>query len=85
MISNVADDIGVGIASNEEIDKFNIRNATMLAMLRALLDLELSPDVVLVDGNFTVAFITGLAFIFAGSIVGNFKDALFPFLFHLSS
>ncbi|CUT07141.1 geranylgeranylglycerol-phosphate geranylgeranyltransferase [Candidatus Kryptonium thompsonii] len=32
-------------------------------------------------GNFTVAFITGLAFIFAGSIVGNFKDALFPFLF----
>lgn len=32
-------------------------------------------------GNFTVAFITGLAFIFAGSVVGNFKDALFPFLF----
>lgn len=32
-------------------------------------------------GNFTVAFITGLAFIFAGSVVENFKDALFPFLF----
>ncbi len=32
-------------------------------------------------GNFTVAFITGLAFIFAGSVVGNFKGALFPFLF----
>jgi len=51
VISNVAVDIGVGIASNEEIDKFNIRNATKLAMLRALLDLEISPDVVLVDGN----------------------------------
>jgi len=51
VISNVAVDIGVGIASNEEIDKFNIRNATKLAMLRALLDLEISPDFVLVDGN----------------------------------
>ncbi|CUT04389.1 geranylgeranylglycerol-phosphate geranylgeranyltransferase [Candidatus Chrysopegis kryptomonas] len=32
-------------------------------------------------GNFTVAFMTGLAFIFAGSVVNNFKDTIFPFLF----
>lgn len=32
-------------------------------------------------GNFTIAFMTGLAFIFAGSVVNNFKDAIFPFLF----
>ncbi|MEN3038249.1 MAG: geranylgeranylglycerol-phosphate geranylgeranyltransferase [Candidatus Kryptonium sp.] len=32
-------------------------------------------------GNFTVAFMTGLAFVFAGSVVGNFKDSVFPFVF----
>ncbi len=32
-------------------------------------------------GNFTVAFLTGLAFVFAGSVVGNFKEPLFPFIF----
>ncbi|MFN3135221.1 MAG: ribonuclease HII, partial [Candidatus Kryptonium sp.] len=51
VIATVAIDIGIGLASNVEIDKFNIREATKLAMLRALLDLEISPDVVLVDGN----------------------------------
>ena len=29
-------------------------------------------------GNFTIAFMTGLAFIFAGSVAGNFKSALIP-------
>ncbi len=32
-------------------------------------------------GNLTVAFMTGLAFIFAGSVVNNFKDSPFPFVF----
>ncbi len=32
-------------------------------------------------GNLTVAFMTGLAFVFAGSVVKNFKDAVFPFIF----
>ncbi len=52
IISSVAIDIGIGLASNVEIDKFNIRRATKLAMLRALLDLEITPEVVLVDGNY---------------------------------
>lgn len=51
-ILNVAIDVGIGIADNREIDKLNIRRATKLAMKRAILDLEIKPDAVLVDGNF---------------------------------
>jgi len=50
-ILNNAIDIGVGICSNEEIDKLNIRNATRKAMERTLEDIEIQPDVVLIDGN----------------------------------
>ncbi|MCS7230121.1 MAG: ribonuclease HII [Candidatus Kryptonium sp.] len=52
MISENAIDIGIGIASSDEIDRINIREATKLAMIRALLELEIKPEVVLVDGNF---------------------------------
>ena len=41
----------MGICSNEEIDKLNIRNATRKAMERTLEDIEIQPDVVLIDGN----------------------------------
>lgn len=43
--------IGVGIASVEEIDRFNIFWATMLAMTRAVEALGIEPGIVLVDGN----------------------------------
>lgn len=45
--------VGVGIATEKEIDEINILNATFLSMRRALEDLELDLDVykVLVDGN----------------------------------
>ena len=43
--------LGVGIASVEEIDKHNILAATMLAMQRAVSDLPTAPDHALVDGN----------------------------------
>ena len=39
-------------ASVEEIDRMNIREATSLAMNRAIRGLKLSPDFVLVDGNY---------------------------------
>jgi len=42
--------IGVGAASVREIDRFNIRRASILAMRRALARLPLRPDVVIVDG-----------------------------------
>ena len=43
--------LGVGIASVAEIDARNILAATLLAMRRAVLDLPVSPDHALVDGN----------------------------------
>jgi len=41
----------VGSASVEEIEQFNIRQATFMAMRRALASLPLKPDFVLVDGE----------------------------------
>ncbi len=43
----------VGWAWPEEIDRINIHHATLLAMLRAYRGLEVTPDLVLVDGRFT--------------------------------
>lgn len=43
--------LGVGAASVAEIDRFNIRRASALAMRRALHQLTLEPDHVLVDGR----------------------------------
>ncbi len=42
----------IASASVEEIDTLNIRNATCLAMNRAVEGLSLPPDFVLVDGNY---------------------------------
>ena len=39
-----------GSASNYEIDDINILNASLLAMKRAILNLSVKPDLVLVDG-----------------------------------
>ena len=41
----------VGIVSAEEIDRINILNASILAMHRALDQLVLRPEAVIVDGN----------------------------------
>jgi ribonuclease HII len=41
---------GLGSASREEIDRFNIHQATFMAMKRALEKLSLRPDYLLVDG-----------------------------------
>lgn len=42
---------GIGSASPQEIDEFNILNATMLAMHRAIDALPIKADFALVDGN----------------------------------
>ena len=42
---------GIGSASVEEIERYNILQATFLAMTRAVEALPLRPDLVLVDGN----------------------------------
>ena len=41
----------VGIVTPEEIDRINILNASILAMHRALDQLKVRPEVVIVDGN----------------------------------
>lgn len=44
-------EIGIGIATVEEIDSLNILQATMLAMRRAVEGLQRAPQFALVDGN----------------------------------
>lgn len=47
-------DVGIGIATVEEIDQYNILNATFMAMNRAISNLEIDKnkiDIILVDGN----------------------------------
>ncbi|MBQ8210460.1 MAG: ribonuclease HII [Clostridia bacterium] len=42
---------GIGFATETEIDQINILNATFLAMKRAVENMGVEPDLVLVDGN----------------------------------
>ena len=42
---------GIGFATHQEIDQINILQATFLAMERALQQLNVKPDMALIDGN----------------------------------
>jgi ribonuclease HII len=44
-------EVGIATISHEEIDAINIRQASLLAMCRALAALPCRPDMALVDGN----------------------------------
>ena len=46
--------VGIGIASIEEIDRLNILNATLLAMKRAINELDKRPDYLLIDGKMDI-------------------------------
>ncbi|WP_343188834.1 ribonuclease HII [Buchnera aphidicola (Neophyllaphis varicolor)] len=41
----------IGVANAQEVDKFNILNARMIAMKRAILGLNLKPSYIFIDGN----------------------------------
>lgn len=45
---------GIGIADHEEIDRFNILQASLLSMKRAVEALQVTPDFLLIDGKFTI-------------------------------
>ncbi|NWH04199.1 ribonuclease HII [Desulfobacter latus] len=45
---------GIGLADHEEIDQINILQASLLSMKRAVEDLKLTPDYLLIDGRFTI-------------------------------
>ena len=47
-------EVGIGLASVEEIDRLNILNATLLAMKRAVKELEQAPDYLLIDGRMEI-------------------------------
>lgn len=49
VIKKEALDYGIGIVNNEEIDEFNILNATYMAMKKAINCLKQAPDYILVD------------------------------------
>ena len=51
VIQDQAIAFGIGLASEREIDEMNILNATFLAMQRALDQLNVRPDLALIDGN----------------------------------
>ena len=51
VICEQAEAYGIGFATVEEIEQYNILQATFLAMRRAVAALQKTPDFVLVDGN----------------------------------
>ena len=51
LIMREAMSYGIGIVSPQEIDEINILNASFLAMHRALDQLTLQPELLLIDGN----------------------------------
>jgi ribonuclease HII len=44
----------IGIIDNDEIDRMNILKASLVAMRKAVMELELKPDIVLVDGDYPI-------------------------------
>lgn len=50
-IENHAVDWAVGVSDNNEIDEINILRATHMAMHRAINDLNITPEFIMVDGN----------------------------------
>jgi len=51
IIKKEADTWAIGIVSSKEIDKINILNASFLAMHRAIDQLNIEPEFLLIDGN----------------------------------
>jgi len=49
-----AEAVGVGIADEKEIDRLNILWASLLAMARAVKNLSIVPDHLLIDGTFRI-------------------------------
>lgn len=49
-------DFAIGQASNQEVDELNIHHATLLSMKRALQNLKLEPQIVLIDGIFKIPY-----------------------------
>ena len=55
LIRDEAVAVGVGLADHGEIDRLNILQASLLSMKRAVEDLKIRPDYLLIDGIFTLS------------------------------
>ena len=51
LIKNNALSIGIGVVHEKKIDELNILEATVIAMREAIENLDIFPDIILVDGN----------------------------------
>jgi len=58
--------VGIGIVPEDAIDKINIYQATMLAMRISILNLDVKPDFLLIDGNMNLSIETEQAAIVRG-------------------
>ncbi|MCG8641147.1 MAG: ribonuclease HII [Desulfobacterales bacterium] len=54
LIKNQAVAVSVGIVDNRQIDRINILQAALLSMKRAVESLDTVPDLLLIDGKFTI-------------------------------
>ena len=67
---------GIAFADHKEIDEVNILQATFLAMKRAVAQLKLQPELLLVDGNRTTDFgIPAVAVVKGDSLSANIAAA----------
>lgn len=66
-IINNAISYAIAYATNEEIDEINIRNASFLAMRRAVKKLKETPEYILIDGNAYVGSFASRTTSFVGS------------------
>ena len=55
-IISTAVSYGIAFATPQEIDEYNILNASLLAMRRAVGMLKVTPGIVLIDGNYSRGF-----------------------------
>lgn len=47
-------DFAIGAATHKEIDELNIHNASLLSMRRAIERLKIVPEIILIDGKFSI-------------------------------
>ena len=48
--------VGIGVADHNEVDRLNILQASLLSMIRAVENLSVKPDHLLIDGIFTLSY-----------------------------
>jgi len=58
--------VGIGVVPEDAIDKINIYQATMLAMRISILNLDVKPDFLLIDGNMNLSIETEQVAIVSG-------------------